>query len=1028
MKKITTKVIILMLIIPMLLVFTMGTTIDVTAIMLDIPVTSVNIEGDEILFVDVTSDNNSVKLNTVVNPAEASNKKVTYTTEAVSGEQMAIVSVTNDGIVSPKSVGSVKVVATTADGGRQDSVQINFYSDKASGVEQINETLSVKVGEKSKFVVGQDYNVFPSSANGSGLTYTSNNNKIKIDKYTGEFTGLFVGQSIVTAKVDGIKYDETLNKFIDTEYKMEFLVNVESGDEQKIFSFEAGASEIKETLSLGSKTVSFEYSGHAELGDLSYEIAESDASYVKNVTFEYLEDNAGSVKIELTEDAPEKEYLFVIKSGNAELGKLTVVKENPGVEISSSTTTFAKSNVYILFGSIVKGIDEGYVIRYESSNPNVFYVNTKDNECMGRALSEGTAYIKARLYMGNKELAVSEAVLFTVVNPYKSVGIIEAVTPYGLENRFVIGNYSHSNGSVVEFTKKLNVLVSYADGAAAEVDDNKLLWTSSDTSIATVDKYGNVNVVNAGLVVITVESSYNAILNTAVKSSFEVMCRKNGVNVYNYRDLMFANENGYETVLMANVMLADGITDNNYRDYLNNVATKEMATTADKAYYDDNNKSSEAKIRYCIEITGNVYGNGYYINADNITTSIDRYNYSVFNGPLDLIALKYGNNSNGNAKVKAQDNIVFLVKKDNIVLSNVELKGCSDSSLVESGQINLTKLNNVGTVLEIVGDNVSLLYSRVNNGRTVVRIYGTQHETDYSKIVSSPEEYKIETTISNCVLSYGREFILKVGSNQILRNESVYGDSLDLPSQSPAKYNHAAPFFTREDGENYSLTASRDEYFVDNYLMTDITLKDSVFLGAGLFCVGFDSQFAGLALHGYDYGSYNFSELGWQRVAGTSYPARIKMQGDVRFYDWKEVGKIDSSTIIEGDQSILNLVGLDLNVSNLLNKYNVAHPGNNFIYKYEGKDYINGAVVFYGGGKNYSWVDTSGVDESFNPLDSFGVPVSYFGDKVDLIYYAAGKEDFRFMTYNSLGNLTYETQRDEISDGSAYSWVIRGNK
>ena len=52
--------------------------------------------------------------------------------------------------------------------------------------------------------------------------------------------------------------------------------------------------------------------------------------------------------------------------------------------------------------------------------------------------------------------------------------------------------------------------------------------------------------------------------------------------------------------------------------------------------------------------------------------------------------------------------------------------------------------------------------------------------------------------------------------------------------------------------------------------MTDITLKDSVFYGAGLFCVGFESQFAGLALHGYDYGSYKFSELGWGTVAGTS--------------------------------------------------------------------------------------------------------------------------------------------------------------
>ena len=202
-------------------------------------------------------------------------------------------------------------------------------------------------------------------------------------------------------------------------------------------------------------------------------------------------------------------------------------------------------------------------------------------------------------------------------------------------------------------------------------------------------------------------------------------------------------------------------------------------------------------------------------------------------------------------------------------------------------------------------------------------------------------------------------------------------------------------------------------------------LKDSAFYGAGLFCVGFESQFAGLVLHGYDYGSYKFSQMGWGSVAGTSYPARIKMQGDVRFYDWKEVSKVDSSTLIEGDSSILETIGLDLNVSNLLNKYNEQHPNNKIIHRYQGNDYVNGAIVFYGGGKNYSWIDTSGVSSSFNSLISSQIPLNYFGDRVNLIYFAAGKEDFRFMTYTNDSNLNYETQRNALADGSAYSWIIR---
>ena len=1008
----------------MLLIFTMGTTIDMTAIMLDIPVTSVDIEGEEIIFVDVSSDNNAVELNAVVSPKEATNKTVTFTGETVQGEKLAIVDISANGKITPKSVGTIRVVAT-ANGGRQDSVQINFYSTKASEIEQLYENISIEVGEQLTLNQGSAFNILPASASGSSVVYTASNNKVKVDKYTGEITGLFVGQTVVTATIEGIKYDEVTNKFIDTEYSMDFNVTVESDDEQEIFSFAGGKTQTEEMLALGSKVVSFEYLGYEQLGELSYEVDEDDAEYIESVIFSYSTDGEGCVKVTLKETAPEKDYLFVIKSGEVELGSLTLKKENPSIRISTSMTTYPKSNANILFGSVVTGLESGYVVRYESSNTNVFSVNTKNNDCVGKARSEGTSYIKARLYYNNQEIAVSDAVEFTVVNPYISVGIVESTKTYGLENRFVLGKYILESGVKKEIQYPLTVKASSADGVESTIDTAKLKWSSSDVSVAIVDNYGKVNVLKDGIVTITVESSYNNILHTNVKGTFEITCRENGLNVYDYEDLVWANNNGYETVLRNNVMLAEGINDDNYREYLANVATKEMTTTASKFYYDDNGKSDEAKIRYCLEFTQNVYGNGFSIDVNNITRAIDKYNYSIFNGPLDLIALKYGNVSSGNAKVKGQDNIVFLVKKDNISLNNVELKGCSDSSLIEQGQANIGKLNNVGTVLEVVGDNFDLLYSRVNNGRTVIRIYGKPYEIDTSKIDVNPEDYRIEATISNCILSYGREFILKVGSNQLLRNESVIGETLELPSANPDKYNHAAPYFKNENGTNYSLNSNRDEYFIDKYLMTDIVLKDSIFYGAGLFCVGFESQFAGLALHGYDYGSFAFSKLGWKQVAGTSYPARIKMQGDVRFYDWKEIDKIDSSTIIEGDPSILELVGLDLNVSNLLNKYNTANPSNNFIYKYEGKDYINGAVIFYGGGKNYSWIETNEVSENFNDLDYFEVPITYFGDRVDLIYYAAGKEDFRFMTYSSLGNLTYETQRNDLADGSAYSWIIR---
>lgn len=1021
MKKITTKLILLMLVIPLLLIFAINKTIDMTAIMVDIPVTSINIEGEKMIFVDVLSENNKVQLNTIITPKEATNKGVTYTVESVGDDEVADVNVTESGLISPKSTGTIRVVAT-ANGGRQDSVQINFYSSAVNNVVKVTESLSVSVGDSTKINVGTDFVVYPSGVSPT-VTYTTDSTKIKVDKYTGEIVGLFAGNAAVTVHVEGIKYDASSNKFVDTVYNLDFPVVVTGTSSEQIFSFAGGATSTTENLSIGNKVVLFEYLGYADLGQLQYSVVPSDEEYVKSVDFTY-DGETGKMVVALEENAPYKEYVFSISAGGIEIGTLTLNKVAPTIRIAAEKTTYAKSNANIVFGSVIEGLEDGYVVRYESTNSSVFSVNVRDNDCVAKARSEGTSYVKAILYVGGEEIAESEQVLFTVVDPYISLGINEATKTYGLENRFVLGKYNYDDG-VVPGSYQLSLKAATASGVASEIDLSKIVWKSSNTSIATVDQNGMVKVLTNGEVTITVESSYNSVLQTSVKSSFVITCRVNGLNVYDYSTLMYANRNGYETVLMDNVMLADGITDSNYRDYLNTVVTTEMTTTADKAYYDDNGKSSDAKVRYCVEFTSNIYGNGYFIDGNNITKSVDKYNYSVFNGPLNLVALSYDNNSSSNAKIKAQDNIVFLVKKNGISINNVELKGCSDSSLIEAGQTNLTKLNNVGTVLEIVGDDVSLMYSRVNNGRTVVRVYGSAHESDASKVTSNMDAYRVEIFISNCILSYAREYILKVGSNQILRNAPVVGGELALPTDAPEKYEHAAPSFVDENNNPYSYDDQKDDYFVDNYLMTDVVLKDSVFYGAGLFCICFDTQFAGLALHGYDYGSYKFSDIGWKNVGGTSYPARIRLQGDVRFYDWKEISKIDSSTIVEGDSTILSTVGLDLNISNLLNKFNNQHPDNKVVYTYEGNDYINGAVVFYGGGKNYSWLDTSEVNSDFNTLDSFEVPLSYFGSRVSLIYYAAGKEDFRFMTYNNESNLNYQNQQNDLTDGSAYSWIIR---
>lgn len=144
---------------------------------------------------------------------------------------------------------------------------------------------------------------------------------------------------------------------------------------------------------------------------------------------------------------------------------------------------------------------------------------------------------------------------------------------------------------------------------------------------------------------------------------------------------------------------------------------KKFTTTYDKTYLDNIDKNDEnKKVQYLIEFKNHVYGNGFEINADKFTQCKDATGLpKIFKGPLNFVAIS-------SASVKGQDNISFLVRTDKVLINNVVLKGCSDDSLLEEdGQFNLSKLNYVGTTLEIA-KSAKLLNSRVSNGRTVVRI------------------------------------------------------------------------------------------------------------------------------------------------------------------------------------------------------------------------------------------------------------------------------------------------------------------
>ena len=343
-----------------------------------------------------------------------------------------------------------------------------------------------------------------------------------------------------------------------------------------------------------------------------------------------------------------------------------------------------------------------------------------------------------------------------------------------------------------------------------------------------------------------------------------------------------------------------------------------------------------------------------------------------------------------------------------MLINNVVLKGCSDDSLLEEdGQFNLSKLNYVGTTLEIA-KSAKLLNSRVSNGRTVVRIFAGG-STMGSPVVKDEsafnvQEEKINVHIESCVLSNAREFILKIGSNRALKQVTAKQRFLlDVNGDKYLPYNESN---------------KTDKYFNDNYLINDVTLKNSVLETSGLFSVGMETHFSGEFLLG-------DTITTWKDCAATSYASALRIVGDVKMLDWKNLSNVDSSTLIEvtGDANDW----LSMNVAEMMKEVaKVKSECRDIILNVGGTEYVHGGIAFYGGGYNYSYLDLTRANDETKQFGVYDVNISVLENSKDeniqkqgkMLPMAAGAGDFRFYLYNNKSSRNLSWQESIKNQGN----------
>lgn len=998
------KIIALIMIIPIVFLIALFSVGKAAGVYADIPVTGIQITTqNEDGFIDVdVADYDPIAFLAQVQPVNARNQKYSFEISGVGGDEAPDGFEIIDGKLHIDNVGKVKITAISAEKGFKDSVIVSAYSTKVlriypkvNGDEITSDVVLINGGEN---VFSAE--LYPENLSGETRIFEEigGNHILKLNAVTGVAQALFSGETQVRITCpegrEGLEKVLTVKVNVDTD-STGFAVNGKSSGAKVTVKNNATTAK----LFVESKNDALEISDLTLPEGVTASGIEriSKNKFVLTLSFDKeFSDEEISGKVGATD--------FSLEFTEYNLDVRTSYYDGEGDEIKQ------KNNTKVTYVAYSESDDDADVNFEISDDTDVITLEKHGRFATITATKRGSAKIKITAEHDGKVIKEIEKTICVVPNVY-SMEFADSAKEYGIENILTIGG---KNPKGRQDARTIFVRVVTEAGAetftdefmnVAFSDDNSLFSckaqpaTNADAVPAEIRATGN------GLTTLNAElKNYNQYFGTNICAKIRLRAVKDGRNVGNYEELKTVTEAGHIVVLTSDVMLGvknDGtaMTEDELKKDV-----KKFTTTYDKTYLDNIGENDEnKKVQYLIEFKNHVYGNGFEINADKFTQCKDATGIpKIFKGPLNFVAIS-------SASVKGQDNISFLVRTDDVLINNVVLKGCSDDSLLEEdGQFNLSKLNYVGTTLEIA-KSAKLLNSRVSNGRTVVRIFAGG-STMGSPVVEveaafNVQDEKINVHIESCVLSNAREFILKIGSNRALKQTNEVQRKLRKEKDNE--------YYSPYDESNKT-----DKYFNDNYLINDVTLKNSVLETSGLFSVGMETHFSGEFLYG---GTITT----WEGCAATSYASALRIVGDVKMLDWKNLSNVDSSTLIEvtGDANDW----LSMNVAEMMKEVaKVKSECRDIILNVGGTEYVHGGIAFYGGGYNYSYLDLTEANDETKQFGVYDVNISVLENSKDenirnqgkMLPQAAGAGDFRFYLYNNKSSRNLSWQESIKNQGN----------
>ena len=987
------KLILLILALPLVLMISLFTATSTVSLAVPVPVSSIEISGDDIVYLDLDAGD-KYQLEYVIYPTTAANQDIVFSTEKVGENHLAQLEYV-DGYIVPKTSGKAKVTLTTVDGAFKDSIIVQVDSNSLESIDSSISKTQIYVGEK----INISTTFLPSTASNKLLNYESSDPSVATVDDKGGIIGVGKGTATITVTSEA-------NPAISDTVEIT-VINRDTMD--------LGQSEITTNAASGNLNISVDSAVDYEL---TYEILDLDGNELTDVLeFEIDESGKENGNIIFKFSFADEEFwgeLIVRITLSTESG-VPVTKECTISRVRQISLDFDEDNNYVVtlgknnisFTLSPSDADVIYSIP-TASNGNIVDLYTAGSRVVFTAKLPGVTTITLRATDAENAENYSETTIDVIILP-AALDIAEAGKTYGIENLFTVGK-TDINGLD---NNKYGLSLSYKADYASSVGFIENLVFKSNNDKVSIDKNGIIKILDSSF---TGEVEFYAAFEYAGveyyrTESFTVRCVGDGINVDSYIDLYRATmlDTPRPIILHDNIVSDFGYDENGNLTYNYSV----IETTYDKTYYDNynnkpeniaNGKRLEPTIKVLLSFKADLYGNGHVINAHNLTYGLlDATGApdgdTLFRGPLNFVAMS---ENSGVISVKAQDNICFALY-EGVTVNNVELLGCTLAADPESGKQDLTDLNFVGTTVEVLGDNVVIEYSRITNGRTVLRIFGDDDD----------KAQAINVRVKNSILSSAREFIVRIGTN--------YFKDGTVDNPSPSIDSSFTSFPAQKTYQTMS-AAERAEYEA-KYIKTFVTIENSAFKDAGIFAIGLDSHFAGAGLaDGEQYnGVLNGLIDDWKNLAKTSYGAKLTFEGDVRMYCWKPLADVDSSTLIEivGESQYKDKLNFD--VKNMVEVISDKEGFESIVYDYKGQNYVHAGIAFFGGGKNYSVF----VDNANSGLNNY--EVSLADVNASYLQAAAGTESFYFAMHSANTGYLPNHQEDNLASSDAYDFVYPKN-